>query len=778
MKCPSCQERVLRTDGYCKKCSHLLRDVRYKYRASNVYRPRVILLFKFMTGTGAHLRWLGYDSVEFENESSNTGKSLMSATVGGIIHPAAGIAVFASMIRIFILGIKRFFEFILMVFGKYDTDAYGRPVRYFNPNVQKDYTKPVFDLSTVDFSAFSNERLTTTGLSDSSEDGLAPVEDGLQLERNELEKSNGLALQSEAVEESRKNALKSDEEVVCAGGLALQSDETVIDRGLVNNETANFDKVALQSDELMSAGGLALQSDKEVEPNCFVSQSNTTEDSCSLALQEEAFCAVKKDKCSSAAIEATGLSGDSQECRDKKAEADKTTHALSINEPVPTVSSVKDKDEVNQGVSCVGVNKLFKSENLDSKNVNDTAINDLGNKNNCVRGIGKDAESFTKEKGDQVVADNIAPKISAERLKEVPDKNIMVKRGILTAVGICFVALGVYMYPYLTDTPNKAVQKYVNAITAKNYGDMYDLNYTSQDKERDKKELIGRMKFIDEAKTYSADSLYAIAPKITQIRETADIDGQKGFILTTPSGEYALTVSKVAAGPLDLFSKYIVKDSFTFKTVKIKAPSNAIVMVDGSIVDYNGADNTYEYSKAFPGNHKYSISHDLYDTVEGQFETQIDNASEMLIGELKLPLKQEILANASKTSEELLRKIVQSVLTKGGTDAIGYSYENDDSVAKMYNKLIPFFHRGNGSGIGKMDFKNANYQNYTGKVYYKGDDSKFTNFIEMNYSYQKKKGEVLDNRIGYGELQATIEYSIENNRIVPCRIVKWTMKLH
>lgn len=116
MQCPKCNATVLKGDRSCRKCGTMLGTTKMKYDPATQRRPRLALVFRAWVGAcnGLHLKWLGYDA-EAEQVKMQHGLTI------------------SSMIRIWPLVsslIYQIVEVLMVIFGKYRTDAQGHPIRY------------------------------------------------------------------------------------------------------------------------------------------------------------------------------------------------------------------------------------------------------------------------------------------------------------------------------------------------------------------------------------------------------------------------------------------------------------------------------------------------------------------------------------------------------------------------------------------------------------------------------------------------------------------------
>ncbi len=152
MKCPKCNASALRTDAKCKRCGNELREVSDKYTFDKQYRSRFILILKFLVHR--HLVWLGYGDGQV-GEVSRAAVDVSGSMLKGVASGSFEVgmfSVFTSGFKLMWYMFKRTVEGIAILFGRYQYDAWGRPVRYFVPMGANKVRKNVsFDLSTVDF---------------------------------------------------------------------------------------------------------------------------------------------------------------------------------------------------------------------------------------------------------------------------------------------------------------------------------------------------------------------------------------------------------------------------------------------------------------------------------------------------------------------------------------------------------------------------------------------------------------------------------------------------
>lgn len=111
MLCPNCGNQVTNEDIVCKHCGAAIKDAQ-KVFSKPKKRSRFALFFLcWAVGwlNGAHLRYLGYDEAAANYRRYS------------FFNPICWVWICTVHI----------FECLAILFGKYRTDAYGNPVRYF-----------------------------------------------------------------------------------------------------------------------------------------------------------------------------------------------------------------------------------------------------------------------------------------------------------------------------------------------------------------------------------------------------------------------------------------------------------------------------------------------------------------------------------------------------------------------------------------------------------------------------------------------------------------------
>lgn len=111
MFCPNCGGKVVNEDIVCKFCGTTLKNAQEEFRKPKKRSRFAVVFLCWGVGwlNGAHLKYLGYD----EAAANYRQHSLLS--------PMGWLWLCTSHI----------FEVLCVMFGKYRTDAYGNPVRYF-----------------------------------------------------------------------------------------------------------------------------------------------------------------------------------------------------------------------------------------------------------------------------------------------------------------------------------------------------------------------------------------------------------------------------------------------------------------------------------------------------------------------------------------------------------------------------------------------------------------------------------------------------------------------
>lgn len=112
MFCPECGAKVVDSDIVCKKCGHTLKSVYNDLSKPITKKSRfTLVLLCWLSGgfTGSHLKYLGYE------------QEAKAYSPYGILNP---------MFYLWYIT-KHLLECVCVIFGKYRTDAYGNPVRYF-----------------------------------------------------------------------------------------------------------------------------------------------------------------------------------------------------------------------------------------------------------------------------------------------------------------------------------------------------------------------------------------------------------------------------------------------------------------------------------------------------------------------------------------------------------------------------------------------------------------------------------------------------------------------
>lgn len=456
-------------------------------------------------------------------------------------------------------------------------------------------------------------------------------------------------------------------------------------------------------------------------------------------------------------------------------------HDDSNNEYIDSSKNLKAMDEEITTDS----DKSFAKEIIEDK-VEDASFNTCrvcGYKNNidlyfcgkCGANLHEDLEKNTTHKENSIL--NIIDKYK---------KHIFAILAILTILVVAFGCLKNFVY-----SPEKLVVNYLTAISTKDYNKAYDYIFWQEDDFINKNNYIKSAEFLSKNKNACEKNLvHQLAIGVENIdiiknNGESTIGGlhQYHYICKLKDGsnvEGNIDVVEIIGFWNKLLHPYKILDSQFTRPLDVEVETNAKLYVDGILMQNptqtkRGTHN-YNIPFLFYGNHVIKTEVPLCDPYELRFTLAKDTKLPLLCY-WKSHLKKDVVKDMDKKAEEIQKKIIEASIKNLRFDELGLEF-SDSRLENMYNQYQRFFNRPDGSGIYSMEIIEVEGdEKYNNRLY-----NPFKNRVhKINFKFtytRKDRNGIQESRVGNGEGNLSVVYTIKDNKFVPDSIDTFRLRTH
>lgn len=365
------------------------------------------------------------------------------------------------------------------------------------------------------------------------------------------------------------------------------------------------------------------------------------------------------------------------------------------------------------------------------------------------------------------------------------------KNYIFSVLAILLILVcGIGVFKNFVNTPEKAVEKYLTAISKQDYGTAYGYLLETEDDFINKENYIKSAEFVKKNPSEYKDRLVVQLSKgVTDIKVVPMVGQSKIEGLTVYQYTLRLSDNSEIKGKLEvvapisswdkIFNKYQILNNDLVNVKDIEVETNANFYIDGVLMK-NPTDTerkTHNYNVSlFYGEHNIKVEAPFCDPYETKLVLTPNTKSPVLYY-WKSHLKKDVLQDMEKQSEDIQRKIVEGALKNDSLENLQLGF-SESKLSSMYDQYKRFFNRPNGSGIYSMDITEVTSDDkYNNRVYNPFKDRIYKVNFKFNYTRKNRNG-TQENRVGNGEGELGVVYKLENDKVVPVGIDTYRLRTH
>lgn len=457
----------------------------------------------------------------------------------------------------------------------------------------------------------------------------------------------------------------------------------------------------------------------------------------------------------------------------------KNVDAGAKNEEVDTGTSSDDNTVTAptnpDDVTCIADNVLICSKCKFANNVTMKFCGNCGQplRNNDKDGVGDSGSNS----GDNGVVTTI-----------VKYKNYIFSVLAILLILVC----GIGVFKNFVNTPEKAVEKYLTALSKQDYATAYGYLFVTEDDFINKDNYIKSIEFMKKNPNDYKDKLVVKLSKgiadinVVQVGQETKVDAQHvrtykyKLRLNDNSEVEGRFVTVAPASYWDkLLGNYKIPDHETISSVNIEVETNAKLYVDGVLLKAPNTTKrgTHEYrSGLFYGEHNIKVEAPFCNPYETKLILTPNTKSPVLYY-WKSHLKKDVLQDMEKQSEDIQRKIVEGALKNDILENLQLGF-SEEKLSSMYDQYKHFFNRADGSGIYSMDIQEiSGDEQYNNRLYnpFKLRIHKIN--FKFNYTRKNRNG-IQESRVGNGEGELGVVFKLENDKVVPVAIDTFRLRTH
>ena len=367
------------------------------------------------------------------------------------------------------------------------------------------------------------------------------------------------------------------------------------------------------------------------------------------------------------------------------------------------------------------------------------------------------------------------------------------KNYIFSVLAILLILVcGIGVFKNFVNTPEKAVEKYLTALSKQDYATAYGYLFVTEDDFINKDNYIKSIEFMKKNPNDYKDKLVVKLSKgiadinVVQVGQETKVDAQHvrtykyKLRLNDNSEVEGRFVTVAPASYWDkLLGNYKIPDHETISSVNIEVETNAKLYVDGVLLKAPNTTKrgTHEYSSGlFYGEHNIKVEAPFCDPYETKLILTPNTKSPVLYY-WKSHLKKDVLQDMEKQSEDIQRKIVEGALKNDILENLQLGF-SESKLSSMYDQYKHFFNRADGSGIYSMDIQEiSGDEQYNNRLYnpFKLRIHKIN--FKFNYTRKNRNG-IQESRVGNGEGELGVVFKLENDKVVPVAIDTFRLRTH
>ena len=368
------------------------------------------------------------------------------------------------------------------------------------------------------------------------------------------------------------------------------------------------------------------------------------------------------------------------------------------------------------------------------------------------------------------------------------------KNYIFSVLAILLILVcGIGAFKNFVNTPEKAVEKYLIALSKQDYGTAYEYLFVTENDFVNKDNYIKSIEYMKKTPKDYKDKLVVKLSKgiadisVVQVGEESKVDAKhvctyKYKLRLNDNSEVAGTLVTIA--PVRYWDKilgnYKIPDYDTIRAVDMEVETNAKLYVDGVLLKAPSSTNrgTHKYicPGLFYGEHNIKVEAPFCDPYETKLILTPDTKSTVLYY-WKSHLKKDVLQDMEKQTEAIQRKIIEGAVKNESLDNLQLGF-SETKLSSMYGQYKNFFNRADGSGIYSMDITEVtSNEQYNNRLYNPFKDRIYKINFKFNYTRKNRNG-TQESRVGNGEGELGVVYKFENDKVVPVGIDTYRLRTH
>lgn len=365
------------------------------------------------------------------------------------------------------------------------------------------------------------------------------------------------------------------------------------------------------------------------------------------------------------------------------------------------------------------------------------------------------------------------------------------KNYIFSVLAILLILVcGIGAFKNFVNTPEKAVEKYLIALSKQDYGTAYGYLFVTEDDFVNKDNYIKSAEFVKKNPSAFKDRLVVqISKEITDINVVPIVEQSKIEGLTAYQYKLRLNDNSEIKGKLEvvepigywdkILNKYKILNNDLVAVKDVEVENNAKFYIDGVLMKNPTATErgTHNYSVAiFYGEHNIKVEAPFCDPYETKqvFTPAMESP---VLYYWKSHLKKDILQDMEKQTEAIQRKIIEGAVKNDSLESLQLGF-SEAKLSSMYDQYKRFFNRADGSGIYSMDITEVtSNEQYNNRLYNPFKDRIYKINFKFNYTRKNRNG-TQESRVGNGEGELGVVYKFENDKVVPVGIDTYRLRTH
>lgn len=355
---------------------------------------------------------------------------------------------------------------------------------------------------------------------------------------------------------------------------------------------------------------------------------------------------------------------------------------------------------------------------------------------------------------------------------------------------LLLLVCGIGVFKNYVNTPEKAVEKYLTALSKQDYAAAYGYLFVTEDDFINKDNYIKSAEFMKKNPSAYKDKLVVRLSKgvidinVVPMVEQSKIEGLTAYQYTLRLKDNSEIKGKLEVvepiSSLDkILNKYKILNNDLVSVQDIEVETNAKFYIDGVLMKNPTATErgTHNYNVSlFYGEHNIKVEAPFCDP----YETKLiltPNTKYSVLYYWKSHLKKDVLKDMEKQSEDIQRKIVEGALKNESLENLQLGF-SEAKLNSMYDQYKRFFNRADGSGIYSMDITEVtSNEQYNNRLYNPFKDRIYKINFKFNYTRKNRNG-IQESRVGNGEGELGVVFKLENDKVVPVAIDTFRLRTH